>query len=293
MISESDRNEILSLMRSQKVRKVSKILSNLFKNASSSSERLEICDLIGVMLSSYSESFLSMSETYFEKKIRNLLLLSELYEMDKYILEKYCLYAGENILLSFYGKITHTKSVITGRLYLTPNRLIICGHRKEKKFTVSQTWKSSPTTIGGVIKLQKKGSPEMLEIFRRLAIRKNINRAVHQKLYIIHSENKPYYGNQYLIMNAYSIKKEEKKISFSIPSEFENKEIAVDITVEPMNEKEQTKEDFASIKERTLNFLYEKIKAHMKITFCEQCKTEFNTVGKYCPSCGKPFVKKS
>ena len=69
------------------------------------------------------------------KRIRKLYGIDKLIEMEKFILESYCLYTGEQILLDFTGELRFFENltlrsrgtVVNGTLYVTNKRNIVQG----------------------------------------------------------------------------------------------------------------------------------------------------------------------
>jgi hypothetical protein len=52
-------------------------------------------------------------------------------ELEAYLIEKYCIFDNEEILLSFHGEIKHHKVLFTGRVFLTNFRIIVIGWAEE------------------------------------------------------------------------------------------------------------------------------------------------------------------
>jgi hypothetical protein len=53
----------------------------------------------------------------------------EIDEMNEYVLKKYCLLEGEEILATFYGTISEKKTTSTGKIHFTNYRLISLGRQ--------------------------------------------------------------------------------------------------------------------------------------------------------------------
>lgn len=190
---------------------VSRILNNLYglrtKEEYQSLSDSEFYDIVG-------KTFISNPE-YFTKKVYSR-LISTFWgkvngnEMDKYIIEHFCLYAGERILYESAGKIKQAnpkndvKSSVEGKFYVTNYRIIALG-----TLTASggRAWTGSlldlviaPVTGGSK---RNKSKTAILE------------GSTSQKL--------PCYGYQFKIKNLSGLKKKKNYIKyFVLLSEFEN-----------------------------------------------------------------------
>ena len=66
----------------------------------------------------------------FVKKVK--IPRNRLLELETYLIEKYCIYDNEEVLLSFHGSIRHRKCIFSGRVFVTNYRIFVIGKTTEK-----------------------------------------------------------------------------------------------------------------------------------------------------------------
>ena len=127
------------------------------------------------------------------------------YELDKYLIENYCLLEGETISDSFYGSLNDTYYHIkNGQIFLTNQRVIACGF----PLTISVTGPGLKTTYG----LEK----HLSHVMKGAYIRESLNKPAIQSGIMT-------YGYYYPIRNAYKIKRGKSAVQYTINVEYEIK----------------------------------------------------------------------
>lgn len=139
----SDNNQILNILKEelQKPRpSSSKILNTLwdlrreaeFQHLSDS----EFFNIVGETFNLKPEFFMKALYKPFRKKMGKLIGDEKLKEMEKYILEKYCLHEGEQIIFEFNGRIIQNRKMIQpilidyASIFFTNDRMIAQGKLK-------------------------------------------------------------------------------------------------------------------------------------------------------------------
>ena len=95
----------------------------------------EFFDIVGEIFNENPEFYMKKLYKRIRKRIRKLYGIDKLIEMEKFILESYCLYTGEQILLDFKGELRFFENptlrsrgtVVNGTLYVTNKRNIVQG----------------------------------------------------------------------------------------------------------------------------------------------------------------------
>lgn len=57
---------------------------------------------------------------------------NRLLELETYLIEKYCIFDSEEVLLSFYGSIRYLRIIWSGRVFVTNYRIFVIGKTTEK-----------------------------------------------------------------------------------------------------------------------------------------------------------------
>ncbi|NVM19727.1 MAG: hypothetical protein HWN80_18645 [Candidatus Lokiarchaeota archaeon] len=129
------------------------------------------------------------------------------YELDKYLIEKYCLFEGETILDSFYGSIQETyQHVKKGQIFLTNQRIIACG---------LQVLTSIVQAIPGVVMPTKYGyAKNFNHMMTGGAIRESLCKPALEAGIMS-------YGFVYPIHNAYHIKKKGSGVQYILGIDYE------------------------------------------------------------------------
>jgi hypothetical protein len=92
-------------------------------------EKYKVFDMIG-QVALNDPVLLMRCSLSFQRAVHKQLLIHEMFEMDNFILKNYCLYPGETIIGQCWGDIHHDDFILTGRLYITPFRVIAVGVEK-------------------------------------------------------------------------------------------------------------------------------------------------------------------
>lgn len=144
----------------------------------------------------------------------------QLLELEKYFLEKYCIFEGEMILCYFSG-IVHIKTMFSSRVFITNYRIIVLSH----VFKTSTTYMPWAGIVFNVLNLIT-------------------DKAIHAKSNSIiksaeQSSAKPFLGYQFPILNPTTIilskkkkgKNKEKARAVKFTSTFQTKSLDIKITV--------------------------------------------------------------
>lgn len=128
-ISEEDRANLKRLLEIKDEKEIAKLIRDLFKKSSSNKDYLtEMYDLIGEMMIKDKKFFKDRLYRRLNKKSSSYFRT----EMEKYILKKYSFYEGEKIILSTNGDLSLGSHWIHGNLYVTNQRMIMCGTLKKQ-----------------------------------------------------------------------------------------------------------------------------------------------------------------
>ena len=211
-------------------------------------------------------SFEELSDFYVELSRRNPEIFMEKYfpashmpqnsqelnENDKrhlYVLHKYGLLEGEEIITQFFGSVYEKKTASSGLIVLTNFRLISFGMQ---------------VTRSAQKKMQVK--PRLGGMLVRSAItrhRKNIQKAIMRSFHKDLKEwNVVEWGYYYPIYNVKKFKRGNKSISYTTEVETEKKTESIEITITPLKTKNQPKGEFAEQQQVILNQLEQKITEH-------------------------------
>ena len=167
----------------------------------------------------------------------------EVNEINEYVLKKYCLLEGEEILATFYGTVSEKKTTSTGKIHLTNYRLISLGRQitrsAQKKVQVGR-----PSITGMII---RSGITR-----HRKAVQRAIVRAFHKDL---KDWDLPEWGYYYPIYHARKIKGSNKAVSYIVDVETEKKAVSVSITITPLRLKIQSKDEFAKHRDYIINLI--------------------------------------
>jgi hypothetical protein len=202
------KEEIIGYLDSGKYRNPVKILANTFKESGTSNIK-EFGDLLVDLLKRDPESFLDKIYVSFQFLTRKGTSSDDLLKLDKYIIKNYGLLEGEKLLRSFLGTIMDKHGSTTGRIFLTPYRIIVCGWKAAK----SATGKPGSKSLIGTVRLMKK---EYTHIAIGRAIQKALKREVSE-LDLLQ------YGYSYPISNTSKVKKKKTSINYRVDVEYERK----------------------------------------------------------------------
>lgn len=170
-------------------------------------------------------------------------------KMHLYVLHKYGILEGEEIITQFFGSVSEKKTTSSGLIVLTNFRLISFGRQ---------------VTRSAQKKVQVK--PRLGSMLVRSAItrhRKNIQKAIMRSFHKDLKEwNVVEWGYYYPIYNIKKFKRGNKSISYTIEVETEKKTLSIEMTITPLRVKSQPKEEFAEQQQVILNQLEQKLKEH-------------------------------
>jgi hypothetical protein len=240
MSLDSIRNELFMHAQTNNGRKVKKTLKEAFK-LFVPMEKIAVYDMIG-QLALNNPDLLKECFNDLQRPINKNFFIHEMFEMDRYILEKYCLYPGEFIVDQGWGTLNQKKTYTTGRMYITQFRVIVCGVEVEMQ---SSGRGLLGIVVAGVIN----------------AINKSIITTIKQQLRQQFSGGvRGDYGNYIPIYGAYDIKTKEKSIKWKVNIQYDKngkmKSHTVDVTINPTREKKQPKEEFKVKRAQLLNVIY-------------------------------------
>lgn len=139
----SDSNQILNIIKEelQKPKPNSSKILNTLLDLRSKAEFQQFSDseffnIVGETFNLNPEFFMKELYKSFRKKIGKLIGAEKLKEMEKYILEKYCLHEGEQIFLEFNGNFVQNKKMTqpifldSASIFITNDRIIGQGKLK-------------------------------------------------------------------------------------------------------------------------------------------------------------------
>ena len=176
----------------------------------------------------------------------NSQMLNDNTKLHLYVLHKYGLLEGEEIITQFFGSVYEKKTASSGLSVLTNFRLISFGMQvtrsAQKKVTVKPR-------LGGMLV--------------RSAItrhRKNVQKAIMRSFRKDLKEwNVVEWGYNYPIYNVKKFKRGNKSISYTTEVETEKKIESIQIKITPLRTKKQPKGEFAEEQQKILNILEQKL----------------------------------
>ena len=167
-------------------------------------------------------------------------------KMHLYVLHKYGLLEGEEIITQFFGSVSEKKTTSSGLIVLTNFRLISFGMQATRSAQKKTMRNSSPAGI-----LIRSGITR-----HRKNIQKAIMRSFHKDL---KEWNVVEWGYYYPIYNIKKFKRGNKSISYTIEVETEKRTLSIEMTITPLRVKSQPKEEFAEQQQVILNQLEQKL----------------------------------
>ncbi len=206
-------------------RQVSNFFSNNLKNGDPT-QMQGIWDQIGEVSLADPEFFTDKVYPAIQMKVRKL-PVDQLMGMDKYILQKFCLFPNETIVAAIFGDLKEDFADMKNcRMYLTQYRLIASG------------WKLVKTRgLGGWV-----------GVAIAVGVTKKIKAALAQQFG--ESANKGNYGYGYLLTGVYKAKRSESDMSYSVAMDYEEKgkmkTQKLGIKVKPKPEKGEDKGAYAA-----------------------------------------------
>ena len=145
----------------------------------------EFYDIIGEIFKLNPRFFMNSLHTKIGREMRKRYGDEKRKEMDKYIIEKFCLYDGEQILYTCEAKVQQKRKGkgfwIYGTLFVTNNRIIVQGEIKIFGHTISNMRKIKNNVV---------------------------ERSVKQEL--------PCYGHQFPYQNLFNLTRKRRKVTYKI-----------------------------------------------------------------------------
>ena len=184
----------------------------------------ELLDFIGELM--------RMDNIYFMEKIYPILHLDQPgFDVDKFMLEKFCMIPGEKFLTIGNANINEKKTLTSGRIFVTNYRIIMCGFQVVR--SAQATVKTRPHLIGSIM---RSGLTH-----KRKALRKAITKALSSE---ISNFDIVEWGYYFPISYAQNIKRTDKMISYLVKIETEKKNIKMKLKITPKKLKKQPKLEF-------------------------------------------------
>lgn len=190
------KKEVLDFMSKGDYITPSKLLNATFRSIDKTDIPM-FGDLLGELARKYPEMFIEKIYIAFQYQLRNYKKKEILYELEKYIIENYCLMEGEILVDSFYGSLRETyKHINKGRIFLTNFRVIACGF----PLPTGTTSSIGPQKFSQIRK-------DAIHMAKGATLRKSMNKHT-KELGVIP------YGYYYPIRNADKIKRGKSAVSF-------------------------------------------------------------------------------
>ncbi len=217
--------ELKAAFDNRSARQVSNFFANNLKNGDPAQEQ-GIWDQIGEVCLADPEFFTDKVYPAIQVKVRKL-PVDRLMAMDKYILEKYCLFQNESIVGAIYSNLKEDFADLRKcRLYLTQYRLIASG------------WK----------RINSRGLGGWVGLAIAMTVTKKIQAALAQQFGS--QASKGNYGYGYLLTGVYKAKRSAKDISYSVAMDYEDKgkmkTQKLGMKIKPLPEKGEDKVAFAN-----------------------------------------------
>lgn len=237
------KKELLTHFDNQKVLKFFKTFGRFYKAANLSLE--EQTEFYVELSRRNPEIFM---EKFFPGSMmpQNSQTLNDNDKMHLYVLHKYGILEGEEILTQFFGSVYEKKTASSGLIVLTNFRLISFGRQVTRS-----------------AQRQVQVKPRLGSMLVRSAItrhRKNIQKAIMRSFHKDLKEwNVVEWGYYYPIFNVKKFKRGKKSISYTTEVETEKKPESIEITITPLRAKNQPKGEFAEEQQNILNLIEQKL----------------------------------
>lgn len=208
----------------------------------------ETLDLIGELM--------KMDNIYFMEKIYPSLRYmgghftnQQWVDIDKHMLEKYCLIQGEKILTIDYANVAEKKVNTSGRIFVTNYRIIVCGQQVVR--SAQKTVQVKPRLMGSLV---RSGITH-----KRKALRKAITKALSGE---ISNFDIVEWGYFFPISNAQKINRTPKMISYIVNIETEKKTQKMSLKITPTRLKKQPKPEFLEQSQKLLDQIEQLLHQH-------------------------------
>ncbi|MHA1148587.1 MAG: hypothetical protein ACTSR8_10120 [Promethearchaeota archaeon] len=193
-----------------------RVFINVFKNGFNTYANQvsleKLYDLIGYAC--FTDQSFFMEKLYWPlyKFLKRALTANALYEMEKYLLSKFTLFPGEQIIITFNGRVVQNDNQVKGRIYLTKYRLIAQG-KWGPTAASSMAWGAAMSGGGA-------GS-QGGQVGVGLAINYSIQKAIQKQVQESMGKNfsKACFGYQYPISNHYSLRRSRKNVKYRVDVE--------------------------------------------------------------------------
>ena len=205
---------------------------------------------------------------------------SQIYEFEREILEKYCLFEEENIIKGFNGIVSVTNAYINGYISLTNRRIILQGilkimsrtKRKLRSYTGSRSFKPSGFSPIGANTMVKS---KLIEYSRLQSYDKRGSYSSNFKNYFVPFSHKtkqnylpltPCFGYQIPYFRANNIIKKKNSIKYTIKYEIKHENILklfpISFKISPLPPENKKYKSFKQESAEILTLLEQKIKKH-------------------------------
>ena len=276
---ESQKDNVINLMMNKKKGKVVKILFNLARQVNENN-KLEYYNFLGELLQYNCDFFYDHAYKHLSPKLKKPFMDEQLIELEKYLIENYCLVSKEEVLASSNAVVKLKDDKLTGRVYLTNMRMIGLGRMEETSSRGHRHTGLITAAIG----------------YGRDRIRKKIRAALKQRM---GGDEILFFGHQIPINETTRIKNRGGDIVYVANLEFEKKSSVVvrsfkvriipkPLRKEPGKDFRTRRVDFLSSIEVALRSLQQAVPGTVSIPVIEPSQiTPELRQGSYCPDCGK------
>ncbi|MHA1337759.1 MAG: hypothetical protein ACTSW3_04065 [Promethearchaeota archaeon] len=197
------KNYLDPLFHEKKHVDMARTLANYFKTTGKNNIQ-EFGDLIVELAKKDMDFFIEKLYPAIQIQMKKL-PINEKFDVEKYIINNYCLYPREKIIETFTGRIIDSHKILKGIIFLTNYRIIASGDVEYKK-------SMAPGLIGTVLDVKKFAMNRAITIY----IQKKLNEEIAEKNILT-------YGYVYPINNIFSIYKSKKAVNYKFYLEYERK----------------------------------------------------------------------
>ncbi|MFX1259718.1 MAG: hypothetical protein ACFFAN_17840 [Promethearchaeota archaeon] len=251
------KEKLKSLIKYGKKREILNLLKKILTNKDLSNE--QFYDLIGVLLLENHKYFMNKFYKSFQKQFQKDFSPEKLCEIEQYILKKYSFFEGEEFLKSFKGRVIQKDNQVTGRVYLTNYRVIAHG-------------KFGPTalsTMGAIGTGLAVGGPSQGSTFAggfvafNIGVQKQVQKKLQEVMGQYFQTEKPCFGYQYPIINAFKIIRKNKSVNYRVNLEYQKgnrtKTTNLKIKIIPKQESGEKSSDFNIRRNEILDLVLHKV----------------------------------
>lgn len=226
-------NELVEYMKREKKSSILKAFRMIFFKNPQNLTNFQQYDIVGRILERNQFYFMDKIYPKLLKILKRALSISELREMERYILKNYSLYYGEDILTSFNGRIVQGDTQVKGHIYITRYRAI--AHGKFGPTTIAAIGMAAAMSGGGgggnsgapgqygSANQGAQGSNAALGVAIAYSIAESVKRKVQKAMVEQFDTNKNCYGYQYPLVDAYSIRRTNSNIKYRTEIEIQKR----------------------------------------------------------------------